>query len=524
MAACTLSDNYTTYTGNAQGTTYRIVANPGSEAIERGIEATFEEIDQTFSMFNPVSLVSRINRGETDQTTPLFDSCFEIARGVWSHSGGYYDITVKPLVDAWGFGPGAEQATPCVECIKEYVGMDKVRIEGGIMIKTLLAWTALDDPEEAVEDILSQLAMERNLRARSAGLLFCYYDFIKTGVVRELCARLPFPVAGCTSQGFAVNPGGGGETVQRPGILALLVLTSDDLTFTPMASAPLTDNAQTKSAMREAYQKAAAGIEQPAVIFGFAPVTDKVLTEVMLNSLSEASGNAPIFGSIALDFDTEYRNQRTILNGADYADCFTALAVSGPLHPGFHTAIIERSVTHGEAVITKAKRNCILELNNMPALDYFKTIGLDFSKVVIGTQISCLLWIEYPKGTETMSFIPLVVGTDPESGGIVCTRRIMVGDTVRVGNFLESAVCAQTRGLCRDMKAGTNRNAALFFQCLGRGTILSDLFMEMNIINEEIKDTPYLAVLSGGELATEIGADGKPFNHYLSFALTGCAL
>jgi thiamine biosynthesis lipoprotein len=135
MAACTTMDNYTTYTGAAQGTTYRIVVNPGSEAIEKGITNVFEEIDLTFSMFNPASLVSRINRGETDLTTPLFDQCFEIAQRVWSHSGGYYDITVKPLVDAWGFGPGAEQAEPCVDSIMQFVGMDKVRLSGGHLTK-----------------------------------------------------------------------------------------------------------------------------------------------------------------------------------------------------------------------------------------------------------------------------------------------------------------------------------------------------------------------------------------------------
>jgi thiamine biosynthesis lipoprotein len=135
LAACTPKDNYRTYTGAAQGTTYRIVVNPGSETIEKGITATFEEIDLTFSMFNPASLVSRINRGETDVTTPLFDECFDIAEQVWMHSGGFYDITVKPLVDAWGFGPGEKQVEPRVDSIMQYVGMNKVRIKDGKIIK-----------------------------------------------------------------------------------------------------------------------------------------------------------------------------------------------------------------------------------------------------------------------------------------------------------------------------------------------------------------------------------------------------
>lgn len=127
--------NYETYSGYAQGTTYRIVVNSDAEGLGERIDSVFHEIDNTFSMFNPESLVSRINRNETDLTTPLFDRCFAIARDVWQRTGGYYDITVKPLVDAWGFGPGEQQAEPDIAAVMQYVGMDKVRIADGRLTK-----------------------------------------------------------------------------------------------------------------------------------------------------------------------------------------------------------------------------------------------------------------------------------------------------------------------------------------------------------------------------------------------------
>ncbi len=128
-------DHYATFSGYEQGTTYTIVVkNPGKDLGNR-IDATFDLIDSTFSMFNPESLVSRINRNETTGTTPLFDECFAIAREVYEHADGYYDLTVKPLVDAWGFGPGEEQETPCVECVMEYVGMDKIHLANGRITK-----------------------------------------------------------------------------------------------------------------------------------------------------------------------------------------------------------------------------------------------------------------------------------------------------------------------------------------------------------------------------------------------------
>lgn len=134
LTSCDKS-NYVTYSGLAQGTTYKVVVDLPGESLGDRIDDIFAEMDGTFSMFSPESLVSRINRNETDETTPLFDEIFTLAEQVYRHSGGYYDITVKPLVDAWGFGPGQEEEAPCIECIMEYVGMDKIRLSGGRVVK-----------------------------------------------------------------------------------------------------------------------------------------------------------------------------------------------------------------------------------------------------------------------------------------------------------------------------------------------------------------------------------------------------
>jgi thiamine biosynthesis lipoprotein len=134
MAGCA-KDNYETFSQLAQGTTYKIVINNPPEEAAKKIDAIFDEIDLTFSMFNPESLTSRINRNETEAVTPLFEECFALAKEVHAATDGYFDSTVAPLVDAWGFGEGDQQEIPCVDCIMEYVGMDKVRIEGGRIIK-----------------------------------------------------------------------------------------------------------------------------------------------------------------------------------------------------------------------------------------------------------------------------------------------------------------------------------------------------------------------------------------------------
>jgi thiamine biosynthesis lipoprotein len=135
LTACA-KPNYVPFNGFAQGTSWSIVVADPPAGVASKIDATFDEIDLTFSMFNPASLTSRINRGETDVTTPFFEQCFALAQEVNVATEGYFDSTVGPLVDAWGFGPGGANASPDVDSILAFTGMDLVRIEAGHIIKS----------------------------------------------------------------------------------------------------------------------------------------------------------------------------------------------------------------------------------------------------------------------------------------------------------------------------------------------------------------------------------------------------
>jgi thiamine biosynthesis lipoprotein len=127
--------NYVPFNGFAQGTSYSIMVNDPPAGLNAKIDSVFAQIDLTFSMFNPASLVSLINKGETDTSTPLFDDLFAVAKETNRATEGWFDPTVAPLVDAWGFGAGAQQASPNVDSIMAFTGMDKVRIEAGRIIK-----------------------------------------------------------------------------------------------------------------------------------------------------------------------------------------------------------------------------------------------------------------------------------------------------------------------------------------------------------------------------------------------------
>ena len=90
-------------TGKVFGTYYNI-RYEASEDLEEGILGRLCEVDTVLSMFNPSSEISRLNRGESMDVSPLFETVYQEARQISELSGGAFDITVAPLVNYWGFG------------------------------------------------------------------------------------------------------------------------------------------------------------------------------------------------------------------------------------------------------------------------------------------------------------------------------------------------------------------------------------------------------------------------------------
>ena len=85
------------------GTVYSITYQY-DENLKTDIEAELQKVDDEFSMFNEHSTVAHINRGEQVSRSKMFTEVFELAQTVNRETDGAFDVTVAPLVNAWGFG------------------------------------------------------------------------------------------------------------------------------------------------------------------------------------------------------------------------------------------------------------------------------------------------------------------------------------------------------------------------------------------------------------------------------------
>lgn len=115
--------------GQIFGTFYHITYQNDS-SIQTDILAELQKVDNALSMFNKESIISHINRGENVETNEMFESVFNLAEKISDNTDGAFDITVAPLVNAWGFGfkTGNPPTKQTVDSLRAIVGYKKVKL------------------------------------------------------------------------------------------------------------------------------------------------------------------------------------------------------------------------------------------------------------------------------------------------------------------------------------------------------------------------------------------------------------
>lgn len=124
------STPYQKNSGLIFGTSYHVTYQYADD-LQGEIEEELKKIDDEFSMFNSQSIVARINKGEKPELTSDFMEVFKLARQVSEDTNGAFDITVAPLVNAWGFGFKHEQmpTKQQVDSLRQLIGFQYVDLK-----------------------------------------------------------------------------------------------------------------------------------------------------------------------------------------------------------------------------------------------------------------------------------------------------------------------------------------------------------------------------------------------------------
>ena len=137
ICACSVQPSATYISGEGIGTFYNITIADKNDVTKSQIDSIIMELNNTASIFNPNSLVSRINRNETDTLNAMLKQIVEVSLQVCEETNGAFDFTVGALVNLWGFGKeGQKEVTQNeIDNALETVGYPKIKIIDNKIVK-----------------------------------------------------------------------------------------------------------------------------------------------------------------------------------------------------------------------------------------------------------------------------------------------------------------------------------------------------------------------------------------------------
>jgi hypothetical protein len=379
------------------------------------------------------------------------------------------------------------------------------------MIRLLTAFTLeTDDPPLAAKEILSQLDVEHSLLANSAGLLFCSPDFISSGVVEAVSKALPFETIGCTTYGIAL-PGAMGEVM-----LAVAALTSDDVSFKTGVSDALDKDGETR--ITELYQQIADSPEaSPSLIFVCHSNPESFSGDRAVTVLDRVCGGTPVFGTNAIDETLESLSPLIIHNGKAYPDRLALLALCGGVPEiRFNIQSLPAMNFYSQpALVTEARGNRIISINNMPAVEFMEKKG-----VISGGKLNAIhnfpLLVDNNDGEGVKSY---GIHSIEEGGILRCGSAIAEGATLKLVNQMQEEVLRGSEQFIELLKKEGKQKAHLIFSCFGRSAPLVDLKDEMRLFQQHMEGTPCLFIYSGGEFCPMYDTQGGIHNRFHQFSI-----
>lgn len=124
--------------GLAQGSYYAITYyDTRGRDFQHEVDSIFHAVDMSVNLWVDSSVICKVNRNEDVELDPIFIDNFNLAQKAAELSDGYFDPTIAPLVEAWGFSAkkGLEVTPEMIDSLRQLVNYRNIRIEDDQVIK-----------------------------------------------------------------------------------------------------------------------------------------------------------------------------------------------------------------------------------------------------------------------------------------------------------------------------------------------------------------------------------------------------
>ena len=114
------------------GTSYSVIYQCDSD-LSQSIKNELMKVDRSLSPFNEHSVITAVNNNQEVVLDNMFQEVFQKAMTISRETDGAFDITVAPLVNAWGFGfkNGTQPDRRQVDSLREIIGYEKLSLVNG---------------------------------------------------------------------------------------------------------------------------------------------------------------------------------------------------------------------------------------------------------------------------------------------------------------------------------------------------------------------------------------------------------
>lgn len=132
--------DYLKMQGRIFGTYYSVIYQPiqSNDSISNGVVQALDKVDWALSTFKDTSSISNFNFSEVGAPVDaMLKKVFLAGEQVFGNTDGAFDMTVGPLVNAWGFGFKKKDnvTAELIDSLLYDVGMEKVRLQGDFLGK-----------------------------------------------------------------------------------------------------------------------------------------------------------------------------------------------------------------------------------------------------------------------------------------------------------------------------------------------------------------------------------------------------
>jgi hypothetical protein len=392
------------------------------------------------------------------------------------------------------------------------------------MINVFTAATVeIDDVDAAVSSILSQLAGQGEIGANALGYITCQYEFVVSGVVNKLREILPFPIVGCTSSTMAMAPVPKGlQQSEAEGdlCLALMVLWGEGVTFTTAATEPVSLDQDISKLCQPVFEQK----EKPALVWVFAPRVGFVAGDLLVEAVTELSGGALVFGGYSVDDSPTFQeNCYVITPDGDFLDRVGFVLCYGDIHPTFYSAsITEKRILDRWFMITEAKGNEVISINDRSSLEFLELIGITPEMTRSAVLTNLVLAIQVDK----TSYYPRQIVGLSENDTLMLGGTVEKGVRFRVGGFDKLDMLTAAQEAAGKISASNKEKSCVFiFSCASRFVLLgSESLDEIHMVREAIGGLPFMMAYAGGEICPLVRDDGSVINHFQNGAFVMCAI